>query len=110
LRAPTEKADADAGRALAARLGVKVGAGALRSAGEVVHVLSHREMRVQVLVGDLRGDRRAGAREAFAPPGPEYAAVERVPFAELRAPHTRPYGSLTRKVLDMANVPWRGLP
>jgi hypothetical protein len=65
-------------------------------------------MRVQVLCGEL-GPARAERSGSSEPPGPEYIAVERVPFAELRAAHTRPYGSLTRKVLDMANVPWRGL-
>jgi hypothetical protein len=70
---------------------------ALSVVGEVVHVLSHRRMCVQVLRGAL------GRKRAFALPGPDYAAIERVALEELRA-HTRPHATLTRKVLDIAKL------
>jgi A/G-specific adenine glycosylase len=105
---PPQSAPA-AAKKLAACL--RVDPGALTDAGEIVHVLSHRRMHVQVLRGALKLGRRHALEGwwAAALPGAEYAAVEVVPFAELRGSHTRPYGSLTPKVLDMANVPWRGL-
>jgi A/G-specific adenine glycosylase len=80
-------------RALAARLGVKLGV--LEKAGDVVHVLSHRRMHVRVLRGPLPRKR------TFALPGPDYAAIERVPYREIP---TRAHATLTRKVLDVANA------
>jgi A/G-specific adenine glycosylase len=78
---------------LSARLGVDPRA--LRAAGDVAHLLSHRRMQVHVLTGAL------GRRTRFGLPGPDYIAVERVPLPELAR---RPHGALTRKILDMANV------
>jgi A/G-specific adenine glycosylase len=83
-------------RAFATRLGVASAALSVR--GEVVHILSHRKMRVTVFYGRLDGRRR------FALPGPDYSAIEPVPLSELRR-HTRPHATLTRKLLDMANMP-----
>jgi hypothetical protein len=101
--------------ACAARL--RVDPASLERAGELVHVLSHQRLHVEVLCGPLRPNRRKRStrgskgetEEERELPGPDYVAIEPVPFAELREPRTRPHASLTRKVLDMANVPWRGL-
>jgi len=90
----------DALRELANRLGVAPAALSVR--GEIVHILSHRKMRVTVFCGRLDG------RRSFALPGPDYSAIEKVPLSELRR-HTRPHATLTRKLLDMANVPWNRL-
>jgi A/G-specific adenine glycosylase len=84
---------------LAARLGVEPRE--LESAGDVVHVLSHRRMQVKVLHGKLGRTRR------FALPGREYDAIEPVLFARLRS---RPHATLTLKVLEVANLHPRGLP
>jgi A/G-specific adenine glycosylase len=80
-------------QALAARLGVKLGV--LEKAGDVIHVLSHRRMHVRVLRGALP------RRSTFALPGPDYAAIEPVPYREIP---TRAHATLTRKVLDVANA------
>jgi A/G-specific adenine glycosylase len=85
--------------ALAARLGVDVVA--LERAGEVVHVLSHRRMRIDVLRGPLPRGRR------WEVPGSEYDAVEVVRLDTLRA---RAHGALTLKVLAMASVLAGDLP
>jgi A/G-specific adenine glycosylase len=77
--------------ALAACLGVRLGA--LAKAGDVIHVLSHRRMHVRVLCGSLP------RRKTFTPPGPDYAAIEAVPYREIP---TRAHATLTRKVLDVA--------
>jgi A/G-specific adenine glycosylase len=80
-------------RELAARLGVDLGA--LAKSGDVVHVLSHRRMQVQVIRGALP------RRRTWEPPGPDYSAIEPVPCREIP---TRAHATLTRKVLDMAEV------
>jgi A/G-specific adenine glycosylase len=88
---------------LAARLGID--AGRLRPSGEVVHVLTHRRMHIQVARGPLPRRRR------WALPGADYDAIEPVALEELRALGTgRAYSSLTRKVLNVANVAAGGLP
>jgi A/G-specific adenine glycosylase len=79
-------------RRLASRLGV--GLGGLREVGEVVHVLSHRRMVVQVLRGTC------GPLEAKTGITP-YEAIELVPYKDIP---TRAHAALTRKVLDMAKV------
>ena len=83
-------------------LGLGVDPGDLSLAGEVVHELSHRTMRVRV----MRGPLLQGA--SFSLPGLEYDAIERVPLGELRL-HTRPHATLTRKVLNMAKEPHKSL-
>ncbi len=76
---------------LAVRLGVdKTG---LEPAGEVVHVLSHRRMIVQVACG------RLGRRRRWPLPGAEYDAVEVVKWGELSG---RGLAALTRKILAAA--------
>jgi A/G-specific adenine glycosylase len=90
-----EPPSADGGLAeLAVRLGIDEAS--LVPAGEVVHLLSHRKMRVEVARGPL------GARRKWAVPGPEYDAIERVALAELPR---RAQATLTRKVLAVADVP-----
>jgi len=84
--------------ALAARLGVD--ANELRAAGHVVHVLSHRRLRVDVAHGPL------GARRRWALPGPDYEEVRVVPLRELGE---RAHSTLARKILRMANVPIGGV-
>ncbi len=80
--------------ALAASLGLDVGA--LERRGELVHVLSHRRMQVEVVRGGL------GRRRSWPLPGPEYDAVEAVPVSRLaRGAHS----ALTRKILALAGVP-----
>ena len=78
---------------LAARLGLD--AGSLEIAGEVIHVLSHRRLSVQVVRGAL------GARRQWPLPGPDYDAIERVSLDTLAA---RAQASLARKVLAVAEV------
>ncbi|MBV9948638.1 MAG: A/G-specific adenine glycosylase [Myxococcales bacterium] len=118
---------------LVARLGID--ASAITHAGEVVHVLTHRRMHVEVAWGALP------RRRVWPLPGAEYDAVEPVPLRELalaagqreheherengrprerereRERETEPepgasraHSTLARKVLRMANVPARGLP
>lgn len=84
--------------ALAARLGVD--ASRLRAAGQVVHVLSHRRLRVDVVRGPL------GARRRWPLPGPDYEEVQAVPLRELGE---RAHSTLARKILEMANVPIGGV-
>jgi A/G-specific adenine glycosylase len=84
---------------LARRLGVDPER--LRRAGEVVHVLSHRRLVVDVRRGGL------GRRSRWAPPGPDYDGAEVVPLEALA---TLPQASLSLKVLAVANVTRRGLP
>ncbi len=79
--------------ALAARLGVAESD--LTAAGEVVHVLSHRRMRVEVHRGPL------GRRRRWPLPGPEYDAVERVALAKLAS---RGQATFARKVLAVADI------
>jgi A/G-specific adenine glycosylase len=79
--------------ALAALLGVEECE--LTPAGEVVHVLSHRRMRVEVYRGPL------GRRRRWPLPGPEYDAVERVGLAKLAS---RGQATLARKVLAVADI------
>jgi len=83
---------------LASRLGVDLRD--LEPMGEVIHVLSHRRMRVRVLCGNL------GRLRRFSPPSQEYDAIEPVSFERLRR---RPHASLTLKILEVANLHRRGL-
>ncbi len=73
----------------------------LEPVGEVVHMLSHRRMHVQVLRGRLPRRRR------WEVPGPDYDAVEPVAIDGIRA---RAHAALTLKVLAVANVPAPDLP
>jgi A/G-specific adenine glycosylase len=83
---------------LAARL--KIDPMRLDHAGEVVHVLSHRRMHVEVARGTL------SRRKKWPLPGPEYDAIEPVAIDDVA---TRPHSSLARKVLIVANSALRGL-
>ena len=78
---------------LAERLGTD--ARALERMGEVLHVLSHRRMQVEVSRGPV------GRRRSWPIPGPEYDAIELVGLEHLGA---RAQASLTRKVLAVAGV------
>jgi A/G-specific adenine glycosylase len=78
---------------LAARLEVDVRP--LHRAGEVVHVLSHRRMLVEVFRGPL------GRRGSWPLPGTEYDAIETVALDHLPA---RAKATLTRKVLAVADA------
>ncbi len=93
---PSGEGDIDV---LASRLGVHPRS--LQSAGEVVHVLTHRRMRVEVARGALP------RRKRWALPGTDYDAIERVALEDLAS---LAHSSLARKVLIVANVPLRGLP
>ncbi len=73
----------------------------LERAGEVVHVLSHRRMHVEVARGALP------RRRSWASPGPDYDAIEPVALKDLPA---RAHSTLARKVLIVANTALRGLP
>jgi A/G-specific adenine glycosylase len=90
-----------AGRAgaFASRLGVRLRD--LQPAGDVLHVLSHRRMRVKVLHGKL------GRLRRFSLPSRDYDAIEAIGFERLRS---RPHASLTLKILEVANLHRRGLP
>ncbi len=77
----------------AERLGVDVRA--LERKGEVLHVLSHRRMHVEVSRGPLDRRRR------WPIPGPDYDAIELVGLEHLAA---RAQASLARKVLAVAGV------
>ncbi len=72
----------------------------LQPAGEVVHVLTHRRMHVEVARGALP------RRKAWALPSSDYDAIEQV---ALEALATRAHSTLARKVLIVANVALRGL-
>jgi A/G-specific adenine glycosylase len=85
--------------ALASRLGVDLRD--LEAVGDVIHVLSHRHMRVKVLRGKLGRTRR------FPLPSGDYDAIEAVTFSRLRS---RPHASLMLKILEVANLHRRGLP
>jgi A/G-specific adenine glycosylase len=89
----------DVGLAPLARL-LGLDASRLRRAGEVVHVLTHRHMHVEVMRGTLP------RRKAWALPGSDYDAIELVALNDLPS---RAHGALARKVLIVANVPVRGL-
>jgi A/G-specific adenine glycosylase len=84
----------DDAESLAALLAIDPGA--LAPAGEVVHVLSHRRMQIEVARADLA---RWGRRKTWALPGPDYDAIETVRLEELAK---RPHASLARKVLAVA--------
>jgi A/G-specific adenine glycosylase len=84
---------ARARRALAARLGLPEDA--TRVAGTVEHVLSHRRMRIDVVVAAL------GRRRRWPLPGPEYDAIEAVPIEDLAR---RGHATVTRKVLAAGGV------
>ena len=75
--------------------------GGLRVAGEVVHVLSHRRMHVEVARGPLP------ERTRWSVPGPDYDAIEVVSLRDLPR---RPRSTLALKVLILANVAASGLP
>jgi A/G-specific adenine glycosylase len=79
---------------LASRL--EVDTGTLEHAGEFVHLLSHRKMRVEVARGPL------GRRRRWPLPGAEYDAVECVALEDVAS---RAQASLARKVLAVAGVP-----
>lgn len=83
---------------LAARLGRRVDD--LERAGQVIHVLSHRQMKVEVLRGAL------GRATRHSPPSSDYDAIE--PVAWSRVPD-RAHGALTRKILEVANLTPGGL-
>ncbi len=78
---------------LAKTLGVDIRV--LESKGEVLHVLSHRRMQVEVSLGPL------GRRRIWPIPGPEYDAIELVGLDKLSA---RAHATLTRKVLAVAGI------
>jgi A/G-specific adenine glycosylase len=84
---------------LAEKLGLD--AHKLQRAGEVVHVLTHRRMHVEVVRGSL--PRRA----RWPLPNGDYDDIEPVALDALSA---RGHSTLARKVLIMANVAVRGLP
>ncbi|HXX66596.1 MAG TPA: A/G-specific adenine glycosylase [Polyangiaceae bacterium] len=83
---------------LTARLGLR--AQDLEHVGDVVHVLSHRRMTVEVRRGRLERHAR------FEVPGPEYDAIERVDWSRIE--HLA-RAALTRKILQVAKVAPRGL-
>jgi A/G-specific adenine glycosylase len=89
---------------LATRLRVQVAA--LVPMGEVVHVLSHRRLVVNVVRGELP------RRKRWRLPGPEYDAIEVVPARRLgRSIGADGYAqaALTRKILSVANLAGSGL-
>jgi A/G-specific adenine glycosylase len=90
---PSVEAGKDAAGALGERLGVD--ASALESVGEVLHVLTHRRMRVTVMRGPLP------ARRRWPIPGPDYDAARAVATADL--PDVA-HATLTRKVLALAKA------
>jgi A/G-specific adenine glycosylase len=67
----------------------------VQHAGHVVHVLSHRKMRVEVARGPL------GSRRRWPLPGPDYDAVECVALRDIAS---RAQATLARKVLAVAGV------
>jgi A/G-specific adenine glycosylase len=79
---------------LASRLGVDPRS--VQHAGDVVHVLSHRKMLVEVARGPL------GSRLRWPLPGSEYDAVECVALGDIAS---RAQATLARKVLAVAGVP-----
>jgi A/G-specific adenine glycosylase len=78
---------------LASRLGVD--ARTLEHAGDVLHVLSHRRMSVEVARGPL------GRRRRWPLPGSDYDAVECVALEDVAS---RAQARLARKVLAVAGV------
>jgi A/G-specific adenine glycosylase len=82
------------GRAkLARQLGVELES--LERRGEVVHVLTHRRLRVEVSRGST------GGRRQWVAPSAEYDAIESVPIAELGR---LPQSSLSLKMLALGGV------
>jgi A/G-specific adenine glycosylase len=67
----------------------------LENAGDVVHVLSHRKLRVEVARGPL------GVRRRWPLPGGDYDAIERVALGDIAS---RAQATLARKVLAVAGV------
>jgi A/G-specific adenine glycosylase len=99
-----EPPSADGGLApLAAGLGIDPCK--LQHAGEVVHVLTHRRMHVDVARGALP------RRRNWTIPGADYDAIEPVAIRELggRSFAERPHSTLARKLLMVANVAAGGL-
>jgi len=90
---PSVEGGGDAAGALAARLGVD--ASTLEPVGEVLHVLTHRRMRVTVMLGKLP------ARRRWPIPGPDYDAARAVETADLGQ---IAHATLTRKVLALAKA------
>jgi A/G-specific adenine glycosylase len=86
--------------ALAEALGIGGARTAFEVVGEVTHVLSHRRLRVEVARAAL------GRRRQFDVPGPEYDAVARVDLARLGE---LAQATLSRRILEVANVAARGL-
>ena len=97
----------DGVESLAARFGCS--RADLELAGQVVHVLSHRLMQVEVLCGPLRETVRRKRR--FVPPSGdpdfEYDAVEAVVWSDVA---DRPHASLTTKILKVAKRGPSGVP
>lgn len=85
-------------QALSNRL--NIAADDLTPVGEVVHVLSHRRMAVQVVRG------RLGRGAHFEPPTAEYDAIECVEWSRIER-FAR--AAITRKILQVAKVAPRGL-
>jgi A/G-specific adenine glycosylase len=85
-------ADGVDARRLAVALGITT---EVRHAGQVVHVLSHRRMEVDVSVAVL------GRRRRWSPPGEDYDAIE---VARLDDLGSRAHSTLTRKVLKAAGA------
>jgi A/G-specific adenine glycosylase len=96
--APDDRVDA-----LAGRLGCD--RAELEPAGQVVHVLSHRLLQVEVLCGPLREGARRKRR--IVPPNDDYDAVEAVAWSDV---DERPHASLTTKILKVAKRGPRGVP
>jgi A/G-specific adenine glycosylase len=90
---PGVEAGVGAARSLAERLGVA--ASALEPMGEVLHVLTHRRLRVTVMRGPLP------ARRRWPIPGPDYDTARAVATADLSE---MAHATLTRKVLSLAKA------
>jgi A/G-specific adenine glycosylase len=95
---PGAEAGKDAAGALAERLGVD--GSALEPMGEVLHVLTHRRMRVTVMRGPLPAKRR------WPIPGPDYDAARAIAMADLG---DVAHATLTRKVLLLAKAATPGV-
>jgi A/G-specific adenine glycosylase len=91
--------------------GLEIDPRSLEHAGEVVHVLTHQRMHVEVARGVLP------RRRHWSLPGADYDAIEPVALRELApfesngsmASTPRPHSTLARKLLIVANVAVRGL-
>lgn len=88
-----EVASVDAARNALAELGVELGRAALREAGRVTHVLTHRRMEVVVVSG--RRTRATRSQEALGPP------YERAAWLDPERPGVG-VSTLAKKVLSVA--------